>query len=201
MQDGTREEIMRATYRALCEHGYADVTMQAIADESGKSTAALHYHYDTKRELLLAFLDFLAESFVERLDDADEGSPTERLVSVIEATLSTPDDDPEFGTIVLETKARAPYDDGFRDHQLRIDDHLHARFRSIVEDGIDEGTFDPAVDPDETAQFLTTLVGGCHTRQVATGRDLGPVRRQLHDYVRTTLLADDRSAEAEVLTG
>ena len=42
----TPEGVTEATCRALCEHGYADLTMQDIADESNKSTAALHYHYD-----------------------------------------------------------------------------------------------------------------------------------------------------------
>ncbi|MEF8974259.1 MAG: helix-turn-helix domain-containing protein, partial [Haloarcula sp.] len=48
MNDGdTADDIMDATYRALCTHGYADLTMQDIADESDKSKAALHYHYDS----------------------------------------------------------------------------------------------------------------------------------------------------------
>lgn len=49
------EEIMEATYRALREHGYADLTIKRIAAEYGKSTAAVHYHYDTKEELLRRF--------------------------------------------------------------------------------------------------------------------------------------------------
>ncbi|HET7323460.1 MAG TPA: helix-turn-helix domain-containing protein, partial [Halococcus sp.] len=63
----TTDELMHATYRALCKHGYANLTMQDIADESTKSKAALHYHYDTKQDLLLAFLSFLYERFEERL--------------------------------------------------------------------------------------------------------------------------------------
>jgi|APHM01.1.fsa_nt_gi Bacterial regulatory proteins, tetR family. len=71
------DESMQATYRALCEHGYADVTMQAIADETDKSKAALHYHYDSKRDLLMAFLDFLYEEFTERVGApaADKNDP------------------------------------------------------------------------------------------------------------------------------
>ncbi|MFQ3319213.1 MAG: AcrR family transcriptional regulator [Natronomonas sp.] len=33
MVEETRERIMEATYRALCAHGYASLTMQDIADE------------------------------------------------------------------------------------------------------------------------------------------------------------------------
>ena len=61
---------MAATYRALCAHGYADLTMQEIANEAGVSKAALHYHYDTKRALILSFLDMLSSDFEARLDDA-----------------------------------------------------------------------------------------------------------------------------------
>ncbi|MFC6724022.1 TetR/AcrR family transcriptional regulator [Halobium palmae] len=205
MDPETREEIMGATYRALREHGYADVTMQAIADESAKSKAALHYHYDTKRELLLAFHDHLFESFVERLDDAeaaaDADDPASRLTSIFERLLSAEDDDAhtEFHALVLETKARGPYDEAVRRKHLRIDDHVRARFETILRDGIEEGTFDEAVDPEETAAFLWTLINGCHTRKVATGRGVEPVRRQLYEFARTTLVADGGAHAAEVL--
>ena len=49
MPDEPREQVIRATYRALCAHGYANLTMRDIADETDLSKAALHYHYDTKR--------------------------------------------------------------------------------------------------------------------------------------------------------
>ena len=61
----TDEEIMQATYRALSEHGYANLTIKRIAAEYGKSTAAIHYHYDTKDDLLAAFLDFLLDRFTD----------------------------------------------------------------------------------------------------------------------------------------
>lgn len=37
--EGTREEIMRATRLALCEHGYADLTIQRIVEELRATTA------------------------------------------------------------------------------------------------------------------------------------------------------------------
>lgn len=32
-QSETHAEIMEATYRVLCEHGYASLTMQKVSDE------------------------------------------------------------------------------------------------------------------------------------------------------------------------
>ena len=39
---------MEATYRALCEHSYANLTTEKIAAETDLSKAALHYHYGIK---------------------------------------------------------------------------------------------------------------------------------------------------------
>jgi len=67
------EEIMRATYRALQEHGYADLTIKRIAEEYGKSTAAIHYHYDTKDDLLAAFLDYILDQFQNTVHEVGSG--------------------------------------------------------------------------------------------------------------------------------
>ncbi|SDM49928.1 transcriptional regulator, TetR family [Halogranum gelatinilyticum] len=73
------EEVMRATYRALCRHGFAALTMQDIADEADKSTAVLHYHYETKENLLVAFLAYVLGRFDEQFAGMEGSSATERL--------------------------------------------------------------------------------------------------------------------------
>lgn len=67
MDAETRAEILEATNRALCEHGYAGLTVQRIADEASVTSAAIHYHFDTKEELLNAFLDDLIGRFESEL--------------------------------------------------------------------------------------------------------------------------------------
>ena len=64
MPEATRGRIVDATYRALCANGYAALTMQDIADECDRSTSLLHYHFDTKEDLLVELLAHL----LERLD-------------------------------------------------------------------------------------------------------------------------------------
>jgi len=68
MTDETIDDIMEATYRALCTHGYADLTMQDIAAESTKSKGTLHYHFEGKQDLLESFLAFLLNRFEERTE-------------------------------------------------------------------------------------------------------------------------------------
>ncbi len=80
------EEIMRATYRALRTHGYADLTIKRIADEYGKSTAAIHYHYDTKEDLLAAFLDYILDQFKDAVHEVETTDPEQRLELLLEDT-------------------------------------------------------------------------------------------------------------------
>ncbi|MBX0322693.1 TetR/AcrR family transcriptional regulator [Halomicroarcula sp. F13] len=198
MSDGdTSEEIMGATYRALCAHGYADLTMQDIADESEKSKAALHYHYDSKHDLLCAFLDYLYDGFVERTSDVEGEAPHETLLALVDAVLDKPDDDSEeFGTAILEIRAQAPYEPRFRERLTRFDEYLADELTDILEAGVADGTFDPEMDPDDTARFLVTVLTGAATERVTAGQSVECTRRMLAEYVETHVLAADREVEA-----
>jgi AcrR family transcriptional regulator len=185
------DDIMCATYRALCRHGYADLTMQDIADEWVKSKPALHYHYDTKRGLLLAFLDHLYDAYTDRVADPKSGAPRDRLDTLLAAALDPPRADAtrELRTALFEVKARAPHDDAFRRRLERFDRHLHDELRSVVGSGVDEGTFRSGVDPDETATLLATLINGAHSRRLVLGDDAG-VPEAIQSFVVDRLVTD-----------
>lgn len=194
--DQTTDDIMRATYCALCEHGYAGLTMQDIADHSKTSKSSLHYHYDTKQDLLLAFLDHLFERFQNRVD-TDAEDPLDRLTTLLDATLGGPnhDADRDFETAMLEIKAQAPYDEQFRERLAEFDAYFSDLLREAVSEGVESGVFRDGVDPDETADFLVTVVNGAHTRRVATNHSLAAARRTLATYLEQDLLAADSDRE------
>jgi AcrR family transcriptional regulator len=208
MSDEPREAVLRATYRALCAHGYANLTMQDIADEADLSKAALHYHYDTKRDLLTAFLDSLASWHEGRLEELSGDDAAERLRSLFDECLSTAADEsdaratadaddtddsgeadyPAFHTAMLEVKAQAPYEEAYRERLTVLDEVLCDRVRALVEAGIDEGTFRP-VDPEAAATFVVDVLVGAHTRNVAVGHSLDETEAVLDAYVDDHLLA------------
>ena len=66
MDDDTATEILAATYRALCQHGYAALTVKDIAAEADRSKASIHYYYDSKENLFTQFLDFLYERYTAK---------------------------------------------------------------------------------------------------------------------------------------
>jgi AcrR family transcriptional regulator len=55
----THEVLMDATYRTLASAGYDDLSLRAVADEAGKSRGLVHYHFESKDDLVLSLLDYL----------------------------------------------------------------------------------------------------------------------------------------------
>lgn len=185
---------MCATYRALCANGYADLTMQDIADESAKSKAALHYHYDSKHDLLCAFLEYLYSEFVDRTAAIDATDPHERLLAFVDVVLEKSGDGEAFETALLEIRAQAPYEPGFRERLARFEDHLVGELTATLEDGIAEGTFQTDIDPADTARFLVTVLTGAATERVTVGRSVECTERMLREYVERNLLTQQEAA-------
>jgi AcrR family transcriptional regulator len=167
------DDIMCATYRALCRHGYADLTMQDIADEWSKSKSALLYHYDTKRDLLLAVLEHLYESYTDRVEAPEAGTPRDRLVAVIDAALTGHGSEAcrQLRTALFEVSAQAPYDEAFRERLQRFDRHLADEVEALVTEGVASGQFRDDADVEAVTTLLVTVVQGAHSRRIALATD------------------------------
>ena len=189
----TDEAVMRATCRALSTHGYANLTMQAIADEAGKSKAALHYHYDSKRDLLARFQEYLGERFLSRVRAADTAAVAdERLAQVLDAALSPPeaDDLEDLQTALLELKAQAPYEPAFRERSRAFDAEFRDHLETILGAGVESGVFREGVDPERAARFVVTVLAGSQTRHVSVGQAPATTRDLLATYVEGLLAAE-----------
>ncbi|ACV47921.1 MULTISPECIES: TetR/AcrR family transcriptional regulator [Halomicrobium] len=199
MEDEPATEILHATYRALCDHGYANLTVQDIAAEADRSTASIHYHYDDKDQLFVAFLDYLYDRYTERLADVDEGSPRDRLDALFDVSFDDGPDGPQqaFRTAMLEVTAQAPYDDAIRDRLAEFDELLFEQLRETIADGVETGVFDDRVDPAVAAEFLTATITGAHTREVAAGAPSDRLYAALTEYTERHLLAAGSTGVAD----
>lgn len=192
--DDPAEEIMGATYAALCDRGYADLTMRDIAEESDLSKAALHYHYESKRKLMLAFLDYLYERFTDRVGAVDpDAPPDERLRAVLSAVLHPPHDEEarDFRTALLEIKAQAPYDDAFRERLAAFDDYVAETVRDLVRAGVEAGTYRADADPEEVAAFVLVVVNGAQSRHVVAGESVDVGLAALESYLDARVRGED----------
>jgi len=53
---GTTERLIAAAHRAFAEHGFAEVSLDALAAEAGVTRGALHHHFGNKAGLFEAVL-------------------------------------------------------------------------------------------------------------------------------------------------
>lgn len=93
----TKVSILRATYRLLYREGFARVSMDAIAAETGVTKRTLYYHFDSKDALVAAVLDHQHVHALARIQKWGSGparSPREFLAELfreLEAWASEPD--------------------------------------------------------------------------------------------------------------
>jgi len=188
----TRTRLLEATRQALCKHGFADLTMQAIADESEKSKAALHYHFDTKEELLAETLAYLLEDFLAEVDTDEGDDPEMRLRALVEAMLFGPNGREgdssghwEFHTALLEVQSHAPHDETYKAQFTDNYNQVKRLYTGIIEEGIEQGDFEP-VDAERTATHIMTAIKGARVHQVATEHD--DVARSVHDTIQRQII-------------
>lgn len=169
-EPSTTDEIMAGVHRALREHGYADLTMRDIADACSKSKSLLHYHYDTKEDLLVAFLDRLISTFERQAARGADRPASERLVEFIAWFTFGPDatDREHFHVALLELRSQGPFNDRIRDQLRRSDRMFRETVAGIIECGIEEDAFRP-VDVMERAALLVATLDGARTRQITLG--------------------------------
>ena len=194
-QEDTHDAIMRATYHALCEHGYAHLTMQDIADEFDKSRSLLHYHYDTKEDLMLVFLDRIIGWVGARLAESATEQPLERMEEYIDKFVIEPGEEQRqtFALALLELRVQAAHNDAFREKLAAHYEENVAAVADIVADGTDEGVFRD-VDPEWAGEAVYTALTGARMYQVTLGAPRATLRMRdaIAEFVVEDLLVEDR---------
>jgi|APHM01.1.fsa_nt_gi Transcriptional regulator len=191
----TKTAIMEATYEVLARDGFERLTTERIAEACNRSQGVIHYHYETRQELLGSFIEYLLERRTETLTESD-GDPSTRLARSLAALLpATLDSDRRRYTAVsLELHAQARHNEAYREKLARRDTRVQERLAEIVSDGIEAGQFN-RVDADSFAFRLLTTVDGTMLRAVSLDDEstLRDGRDTLERAVRTELLDGDES--------
>ena len=167
-----RAAIRRATSRALCAHGYADLTIRSIGEEFEKSQSLLYHHYDSKDDLLVEFLSFMRERFEAALDDEAVDDPVADLRSLVDRVLEPPaePDDADFLRAWIELRTQAASNRAFREEIVRSDAAFHDRLASLLREVGAAGRGE-AVDADAVAAFVVAAVNGVLFQRVTGDPD------------------------------
>jgi len=184
-----KAEIAAAVERALGEHGYERLTTAKIAAEYDKSEAGLYYYYDSKDEMIAAFLDHAAAEFGAELSGI-AGDPETRLRGACERLFLAPGDEGAgLHVAIMELLSHAPYNETLRDPLRDLEGAALDALADIVRDGVEEEAFRD-VDPRATAAFLLAAGDGSTGFHVALEMDVGDDLRAGWSAYVDSLLAE-----------
>ena len=167
-----RAEVADAVREALAKHGYERLTTAKIADEYEKSEAGLYYYFDSKDEMIAAFLDEAATYLSEDLLAVESDDPEAALREACDCLFRSPDD-PYAGVYVgiMELLSHAPYNETLRAPLLELESVILESLTDIVAAGVEQGVFRP-VEPRATAAFLLAAADGTTGFYVALEMDV-----------------------------
>lgn len=180
--DARRHQIITAARAATLQLGLHDVRVSDVAAELGVSTGLIHYHFDTKDELIAAMLRRTASEEVAavRRRLAAFEDPAARLVEAIEQYLPSSRRDPSW-LLWIDVWGEALRDAKLRHVSEELDQAWVDLLTEIVTDGVAAGVF-TSDDPRASAWRLCAMLDGLGLQVVLHARTM--TRAQMRDHVR-----------------
>jgi TetR/AcrR family transcriptional regulator, regulator of autoinduction and epiphytic fitness len=147
----TRDTVLRATLSVLADRGFAEFSMEAVAEASGVAKSTLYRHWPTRLGLLRDALEGLNRQPQVELDPGPARARIERLLRHLAAALS----DSVLSACIpglIEAAERHPEVAEFL-HQYS--DRRRSALALVIEKGIGEGELPAHLDPEMAALALS----------------------------------------------
>ena len=190
-QSEPRRRILETAWALIAERGYHKVRIADIAEACGTSTAAIHYHFPSKTEVLnealrrnvkLAFDRQVAE--LHSIGDAHE-----RLHRLVELQLPTDGVLRAEWSVWLQVWNEVALDPSFRSLYHDSISRWERTIAMTIRTGCEQGVF-AVTDADAATTRLTALIDGLGI-QVLTGRPgstAESMREHLHDFIESSIV-------------
>lgn len=185
-----KEEILEATGELILKEGYSSLTTQRVADEVGITSAGVHYHFETKEDLVVALIEDREEALITMLE-ATEGPPDKRLTEIVrlqfgavEAVAGTA------GSPTLQlVSASTSEGDPVRETLVSMHESYVEFVTGVIREGVAQGVFE-SDDPERVAVLLSAFENAAEVR-TALGLDAGDIWAGLSHHVLEDLYVEE----------
>jgi len=177
-----RTEILEAACQVVIERGFAGTRISDVAKRLDVSSSLIHYHFDSKEQLLAEAFAFYARTDVAEMEAEIDAAPNAlgKLDRLIHNYVPEGSDDVEW-MLWIDAWGEALRNPLMRSISKELDALSAALVERVLVEGVDNGEFTCA-DPAGTAIRLTALVDGLAIQFAAHDRIID--RSQLLSYVR-----------------
>ncbi|NEB41238.1 TetR/AcrR family transcriptional regulator [Streptomyces sp. SID14515] len=196
-EGGRPLQIVRETVRLIAERGFHAVRVADIAAACHTSTAAIHYHFPGRDELLEAAVRWCMDEDTRRRADATAGTrhAGDELRLLIELQTPRTEQQRRQWCVWLDLWAEAARSTTVGRLHVEYYRQWRGTVADVIRRGVEQGVFRP-VDVDGAALALTALIDGLASQVLATEPGLpGTGAQSMHDaltaHVDACLTAPD----------
>jgi len=182
-----RAEILQATCGVVIERGFAATRVSDVARELGVSTGLIHYHFDSKEQLLAEAFRFAARQDLDRVaaEIASAATAVAKLDRIF--TVWAPEEDDYAWMLWIDAWGEALRNEAMQAISRELDLQSKAQLEAIITEGIESGEF-RCSDPNSAAWRLSALADGLAIQMAAHS---GIISRSGHrSHLRTAACAE-----------
>jgi TetR/AcrR family transcriptional repressor of nem operon len=147
-----REELIRAAFKQIAEHGFEGLRTRDVANEVGVNIATLHYYFPTKESLIRGVLDHAMGRFRSTL--VPHGSPSDQLRNHLRAVRKLMTDEPELADVMGELALRSTRDRSIAAMMDSMLEYWQTTMRGLLRRAVREGGAPRGLDSDAMAALI-----------------------------------------------
>lgn len=147
----TRDAVLPATLSVLADRGFADFTMEGVAEAAGVSKSTVYRHWRTKLSLLRDALEELNRQPDVELEVGSARVQVERLLQHLAAALS----DSVLGACIPALIEAAEHHPEVAEFLQQYSGRRRGTLTAVLRKGIAEGEFPAYLDPELAALALS----------------------------------------------
>jgi len=176
-----REELVRAAFNQIAEHGFEGLRTRDVANEVGVNIATLHYYFPTKEALIRGVLEQAMAKFRSTLEP--HGSPSDQLRNHLRAVRKLMTDEPEVATVMGELALRSTRDKSIASIMEKMYEYWHTTMRGLLRRAVREGGARPELDSDAVASLIITTLTATTLPSLRSSNRSDQAFRQLEKWL------------------
>jgi len=173
-----RQQLVLVAYRLIAEKGFEGLRTRDVADQVGINHATLHYHFQTKEDLIKGVVDYLIEQFSSPNKGSATGDGSAMgLVRAEFAQVRQFHKTPKMLVVLEELYLRALRDRTIAKLLDDMEKGWHSYLVQALQRGVQQGVFRQDMDVDLGASVIMTMIKGIRT---------DAIRKSQQQIARTT---------------